>query len=79
MTNKYAKALTVIAMFMGACSNYACAFSPIETALGVGIFNGLGNVFSALFYIFLCGLLIKAFGVFGYIFSLVLVFMSIYL
>lgn len=79
MTNKYAKALTVIAMFMVACSNYACALSPFEKALGAGILGGLLCIGIVLFFVFIFGLLVKAFGIFGYILGIVMLFMSIYL
>ena len=76
--NKTAKVFLTIAMIMF-CANFTYAFSPFEAAVGTGIFFGMCDVFFALLCILGCGLLIKAFGVFGYIFSLVLVFMSIYL
>ena len=79
MTNKCTKIFAVIAIFMIACSNYACAFSPFEKALGVGILGGLLYIGIALFYAFLFGLLVKAFGAFGYILGMVMLFLSIYL
>lgn len=79
MTNKYNKMFAITTMFMLACNNYALAFSPFEKALGAGILGGLAAIGIGLFFVFLFGLLVKAFGAFGYILGMVMLFLSIYL
>jgi hypothetical protein len=66
-------------MFIIACNNYALAFSPFEKALGFGILGGLMGIGIVLFFVVLFGLLVKAFGAFGYILGMVMLFLSIYL
>ena len=76
---KFPKLFVVFAMFMLACSNYACALSPFEKVLGAGILGGLIATGIGVFIAILFGLLVKAFGVFGYIFGIILLVFSIYL
>jgi hypothetical protein len=64
---------------MFACSNYACALSPFEKALCAGALGGLAAIAYSIFFVVLFGLLVKAFGAFGYIFGMMLLIFSIYL
>lgn len=71
--------LTAIIICLTICSNYACAADIFEQALYTGFLSAAKFLLYVLFGAVLAGLIIKAFGVFGYIFVAVALALSVFL
>lgn len=76
--NKFNKIFATALVFMFICMTQVMAKDVLLLGLGAGILGGLAIGMLGLICTVLAGLIVRAFGVFGYIFIIMLAVMSVF-